>query len=748
MMPEIHTLNSFLENYNVKIPQIQRDYAQGRLDKTACRIRNNFLEALFKAVTEEPMDMDFVYGEEEDGSIILLDGQQRITTLYLLYWYAYAKDNRRPELEMALGEEQEAFPFSSEDIFERPNRNFPFDKFSYETRYSSRYFMERLTAYVPELPAEKISSQIINQSWFSLSWENDPTISSMLVMIDAINNKFASIDDLWQRLEKGAITFHFLKLKDMGLSDELYVRMNSRGRPLTRFEHFKADLEKRLTTVDTALAKQIAHRFDVEWTEFLWRNRPDLIERLSADEKKSYTEVIDIAFMNIFAFICDVICYKRGQSNNGRSYDEFAMLDRFFTVSDMTNAEEVEENAKTLESIFDSWNSIPLKLSEYAQSFFSSGGHEEGKVRGRSGLFSDWLNEYLNRDGETRKFTFGNLVVLYAFTVYLQQADNVGEADFRRRLRIVINLVDNSEDQLSDSEVRAGGNHMPAILRQVESIITKGEFIHEGNDFNTIQIEEEIAKLDWTAHNPDLAESLYRLEDHELLHGQIGIVGLEYAGLFNRFESLFSCNWDKVDCALMATGDYHQREKNGWRCQFGSAGNRSAWEYLFHKRDERAEYSREGFENTKDILITLLKKHEIFNDVVLDGIKADYIAECESLNRFTFRYYYMSYDSFRPGKYGKCWMDEGDSFNIVMLLTKSNVSPSSYQPFLKAMSPSFSTEEDVSILNVDGSSFTCEKDGLKFNGTRLDCVNTEDGIDDVDRIKAGQAWLASKTSQT
>ena len=121
------------------------------------------------------------------------------------------------------------------------------------------------------------------------------------------------------------------KLKEMGLSDELYVRMNSRGRPLTRFEHYKADLEKRLTLVDSDLAKEIARRFDGIWTDFLWKNRPV--------DKSASLEFVDRAFMNIFGFVCDVICYTRGQSNNGRSHDEFVMLDRFFTVSDMTKAE-------------------------------------------------------------------------------------------------------------------------------------------------------------------------------------------------------------------------------------------------------------------------------------------------------------------------------------------------------------------------------------------------------------------------
>ena len=64
----------------VKIPMIQRDYAQGR--KSQGRIRDEFLKALHNAFTERPVALDFVYGSIEDGLLIPLDGQQRLNTLY------------------------------------------------------------------------------------------------------------------------------------------------------------------------------------------------------------------------------------------------------------------------------------------------------------------------------------------------------------------------------------------------------------------------------------------------------------------------------------------------------------------------------------------------------------------------------------------------------------------------------------------------------------------------------------------
>ena len=75
----------------IVIPIIQRDYAQGR--KSAKSIREKFLQALKKAVENQNITLDFVYGDIKDGIFIPLDGQQRLTTLYLIHWYAARKEN-------------------------------------------------------------------------------------------------------------------------------------------------------------------------------------------------------------------------------------------------------------------------------------------------------------------------------------------------------------------------------------------------------------------------------------------------------------------------------------------------------------------------------------------------------------------------------------------------------------------------------------------------------------------------------
>jgi uncharacterized protein with ParB-like and HNH nuclease domain len=79
----------------IEIPIVQRDYAQGRKDVGINRIRDKFLATLLQAITSmKKITLDFIYGDiSKDGVLTPFDGQQRLTTLFLLYWYSAKKEN-------------------------------------------------------------------------------------------------------------------------------------------------------------------------------------------------------------------------------------------------------------------------------------------------------------------------------------------------------------------------------------------------------------------------------------------------------------------------------------------------------------------------------------------------------------------------------------------------------------------------------------------------------------------------------
>ena len=76
----------------IKIPRIQRDYVQGIDSDRISSIRKNLIEGMVGAVKGgEPLDLNYIYGVVEEKKFIPLDGQQRLTTLFLFHWYIALK---------------------------------------------------------------------------------------------------------------------------------------------------------------------------------------------------------------------------------------------------------------------------------------------------------------------------------------------------------------------------------------------------------------------------------------------------------------------------------------------------------------------------------------------------------------------------------------------------------------------------------------------------------------------------------
>lgn len=699
----------------IVIPMIQRDYAQGRMDPDVNRIRNRFLDALYRAVTEEPVTLDFIYGDiDENGVMTPLDGQQRLTTLFLLYWYAAKKESVS----------ETACRFLS--------------NFSYETRYSARHFCTELLKFTPSF-TRQISTEIINQAWFPLDWKKDPTISSMLVMLDAINGRFRNVQNLWKALENKVITFYFLPIRDMGLTDELYIKMNSRGKPLTLFEHFKAELERELRKVDKALSEHIASKIDREWTDLLWQYR-------SGGDGGPDDLITDDEFLRYFRLICDIICYQQGESPQNYSDDVFSHLKRYFSA----DALDARNHIALLEEYFDCWCQIPGYPTplDFFTSFMSEK-HEAGKIlvdsRNPINIFADCLHSYGNRTGRIRQFPLNRMVLIYAVITYLRNQGKVTESEFRRRLRIVNNLIQNSEDAISD---RTDRNRIPAILEQIDAIILTGRIDDTlGNNFNPSQLQEEKEKIEYLARHPEDAELLFRLEDHPMLRGQIGIVGLEYLNFTDRFESLFQCKWDKIDCALIALGNYSQKERNRSHYQFASSGMQFAWNELFHRS------SNIGFENTHKILISLLSMHQTFTDKGLQKIAEGFLKTCETNQEYPWRYYYIKYPEFRSGSYGK--MSNNDiaktPYLFSVMQTKTYWSSNTYVPYFKAADEAHLSKDSMGqrlVYDSTGCYIICENAAYVLKKIEDDSVldtveiaQTQNGIDIEDRVVKLQSYL-------
>lgn len=621
---------------SIEIPLIQRDYAQGRTDARASDIRERFLDVLREALTEgQDVGLDFVYGDVEDGTLRPLDGQQRLTTLFLLHWYLGYRAEQLSEPQAWMS-------------------------FSYATRPTARLFCEQLVTAKPPPDEPDPKAWIVDQSWYLYVWRNDPTIQAMLVMIDALHRHFACCDphSAWQRLvgaDPPAISFQLLPIDDMGSGEDLYIKMNSRGKPLTPFENFKANFERAIAWAGDK-AVEFDHRIDGSWSEILWRLR-------------GANDIIDDAFLRYFAFITD-ICQWRADQLPGGGRLETRALELFGTPGPRAEA-----SLEFLFHAFDTWAGVDVG-DEFGRLFATTrsdgAGHPDRLILFGTETGTDLFDACCRHYGSQR-FTYGRTLLLLA--VLLDRASP--SDDFPRRLRVVRNLIEASESELRP-------HRLPALVADVQRIVADGSL--DGlTGFNKAQADDEQAKQAFLTEHPELQTALFRLEDHPLLRGSLQAFDLN-ADAFERrveaFETIMADpdSWRDFTGALLAAGHYARR-RNDRDLQFGSPTNRDPWRNLF------TGTTRANLQPTADALGKVL-------DAVAEGnrpreslrqLQDEFVRTKQAARDFDWRYYFVRYDTMRQGASGIYASVGGNMGYLVCMLDKTQMNGRYRDPYLTAL---------------------------------------------------------------
>ncbi len=603
----------------VRVPLLQRDYAQGRPDEGAKRVREGFLAALHAALTgadDQRLCLDFVFGDVTDGVFTPLDGQQRLTTLFLLHWYLAGRCG-------AVVEDG-------------------WTHFTYETRESARAFCEALLSrrVPPTLGAP--AAWIKDQPWFLSTWRGDPTVCGMLVMLDAIHARFGDIDAsrAWGRLVDPlhpAVSFFVLPIARMGRPDDLYIKMNSRGKPLTEFEGFKARFEQGLGQIDEARGKLFAERIDGAWADVLW------------DVRRPDDDLIDDEFMRYLHFVAEV----RAWQQQGTAQRPGPVGD--FVAAQFTGADATLADLDWLFGALDAWCAKPGDASPERPSagFFGAclalGGHEPGKVAiyggrgdGDTDLFRGCCQHYGETDGASKRFSLDRTLLLVAAVVHRVE----GTAEFPQRLRVLRNLIEASEDLMTPER-------MPELIADVVGFVRDGDLAGVKR-LSARQVAEERAKAALLVAHPAIAQTLRALEDHRLLRGSLGAFGLDaarfdpavFALRAQAFALLFaeSVPRDSLAGALLACGDYTRPSWDGSRFQLVPWRDEVQWRALLRRSEVR------------DALAALLDGATGQPGTAAERIDAVTDATLAARGTsFDWRYYLARYPAARSGRKG--WYD-------------------------------------------------------------------------------------------
>ena len=523
------TFGQLLDRHGwVQVPMIQRDYAQGR--ESEAEVRKEFLDALHGALSLPaddpalPLNLDFIYGSVEgdgDTRFLPLDGQQRLTTLFLLHWYLAWRDGCWEEF--------------MESIC--PSGN---SRFRYAVRPSSTEFFDCLVKFQPEGSPDShhsLSPMLENQSWYFRYWRLDPTIQSSLGMLDAIHERFRKSRGLYGRItdsDRPAITFQLMDLENFGLSDDLYIKMNARGKPLTVFETFKARYEQELESqfkeetrlIDDnsfSVAEFFSRRMDTKWADFFWTYR------------NKETNLYDEAVMNLFR---TVALLSRDPEDESYLSNVSSLRNRFVKASYPTFYSEGWMDRSFSELLI-----ILLELWTEGETGFTPQ-LPDTRFFDEALLFKKAMNE-------PTELTFTEIVQFYGYVVYARQNSESLDPDaFQEWMRVVFNLsVNTTYDRPSDMQ-----RSISALLKLAPNSGSILQFLATSGTpttgFSPQQISEEKLKAELILADAGWRRLMDCAESHGYFKGQIEFL-LDFCGVLAKRNVTGGVNWHDSEHSLL-----------------------------------------------------------------------------------------------------------------------------------------------------------------------------------------------------
>ena len=660
---------SFLELISsfekIEVPILQRDYVQGRLNDEVTEIRENLVNDLLEHISVERetiLPLDFIYGYAEnelgkydreiskknienlletisihsslnkfkinysllddfvsDNNVFIpLDGQQRLTTLFLLHFYILLK-------------------------FKPSQLSLLNSKLTYKTRKTSEQFCEKLLQNASNLnPGFKITKAIEDSSWFLKSWKKDPTVKGMLTMLKEIENKFESYPDLQTRLDfsyqnlfiEPKIFFDFLNLSKKSLSDEIYLKMNSTGKSLSDYDNFKSWLttEVKLLLRDNKSEQNLdcfknwQNKLDQEWYNVFWSLDPVNADKLIYNFIKSNLS---------FSLLTQVENVNQDEKLLKIQFDKLNsdsfVTHRFFKENNLITISNITRLFKLFDELADETSEILTIVSQIWNSTFST-----------DNIFK---YEFINQRND---LSLIHKAFLYSIVLLIENKEHLSIMHIKKWARIFRNVIYNTTiDDFS--------RFIPAIIALEEFKVNNSNFTIDVEKwiefFNDKQIKEEFTKFQFI-DNSVLCE-FHKAEDHHYLYGQIGFLiiwskndkqefdfdlfKLSRERLFNLFSknNLSSENYP-IQVTLLSYDDKWMPDKNSNRYSFckntysSSRERNENWRILFNKKESEIfkliTLSPCNDENLKDIIVSNLLKIKDWRTFIIEN--PSLIAKC------------------------------------------------------------------------------------------------------------------------
>lgn len=314
--------------------------------------------------------------------------------------------------------------------------------------------------------------------------------------------------------------FQFLKLENFYDPDDLFIKMNARGLPLTEFEIFKGKWMEQIETLyEPAEIKALKSLIDVSWTDFLWPLRT----------QRKGLKNIDLFFQNLLKLIIGNstasllsnrvdfdILFEANKKELSFSYGKY--IEEYNVVFDRVMLDRIKEELEAMcspNSVFTKFRTCETKHEKWID------------------LEKEW-QFFVIQDRDNNNPNYKGRVTLYALSRFSNLMPNTNDHEVNQWSRLIRNLIENTRFDSSNDAVRVIKDidtmliELSAYYRNNNGLSCVNDWVAQNTTFTpkgftNSQWEEEKIKAE-LRKDRSWNDEITNAEKHQYLNGKIGLI--------------------------------------------------------------------------------------------------------------------------------------------------------------------------------------------------------------------------------
>ncbi|MCW8965809.1 MAG: DUF262 domain-containing protein [Candidatus Pacearchaeota archaeon] len=494
-------LNSILDSYKQYLAAPPPIVTAGESSKDQ-EVQEDFHDFYRKRHFSANIGFIYAYSDEQyQGRYFLIDGQQRITTIYILLLLLAARNDLK------------------EDFLKNYARE-GIPVLDYRVRDSSSRFIKELVGHL----LRDVSLDIADQAWYLMDYKHDKTICSLLDNMSYIQSWLGDNElneNSFYKYVQNQTEFWYFDTNISAQGENLYIYLNARGEQMQGNENLKADLLAKLGSMSD---KNKWGRLWEDWQDIFWRNRGRLVKSTTVNPNA------DKGFNSFLYCVAALEQYASGDKSHLVTKTKEIGKMPVGTLSSILTLEKIQSYVQVL-----------VYLDEHKASFVEVYAYTKWIDVCINELWSifnqdntDWFIDYSNpQDFSTQT---NRMVFVWGILLWVKRAleeQQKTETIFRAIRQFYLRYGNN---------IRAAA----AIKKSVDNLLVTGFISDEGNDGEEALKEHWLARFREAAERRVLESMIWEIEDHPLnIDGSdVGAINISHLVDFN--DSLNKEHLDEV----------------------------------------------------------------------------------------------------------------------------------------------------------------------------------------------------------